>query len=71
MRDIEFLDTKTGSGPFRRVAGAARPHMAFISIDMVPPEFYRRDETNGSLARTPNIDSLRSDGVSFTNAFTT
>jgi len=67
----EFLDEKTGSGPFRKTAEAKRQHIVFITVDMVPPEFYRPGETNSGLVRTPNIDALRADSVEFTNAFTT
>lgn len=66
----DFLDRRSGRGPFASLDGAERPPIVFITIDMVPPEFYREGQTNSGLARTPNIDRLRGDAVAFTNAFT-
>jgi arylsulfatase A-like enzyme len=48
---------------------AHRLPIVLISIDMVPPDFYRDGETNSGLARTPALDQLRADGVWFANAF--
>lgn len=54
---------------FRDLEPDGRPCVVFITVDMVPPDVYRPQETNGGLVHTPNLDRLRAEGVTFTNAF--
>ncbi len=64
-----FLDAKTLRGPFEADDGA-QPNIILISVDMVPPEFYRehRAPWNAPM-RTPALERLRRDGATFANAF--
>lgn len=54
---------------FKDLEPDGRPSVVFITVDMVPPDVYRPQETNGGLVHTPNLDRLRAEGVTFTNAF--
>lgn len=73
MNTKQFVDEMTGRGPFTVDHGAetvARPNIFFLSVDMVPPEFY--ESLPGRVRpRTPNLDALRSDATVFTNTFCT
>lgn len=71
MAREDFLDRRAGRWGFTLEDVPRRPHTVFITIDMVPPDFYRPGEVNSGLVRTPNIDSLRGRSVEFTNAFAT
>jgi arylsulfatase A-like enzyme len=63
---INYVDGKTCRGPYRKT-GPGGPDILMISFDMVPREFYLPRE--GDLApRTPNLDSLKQDGLFFSNA---
>lgn len=64
-----FLEARSGRGPFRDREPDRRPHIVFITVDMVPPDVYRPEEANGGLVHTPNLDALRQSAVTFTNAF--
>ena len=68
MTRRRFTEARGGRGYFEDAEPAERPPIVFITVDMVPPDFYRREEINGGIARTPNIDRLRAGGVEFTNA---
>jgi len=69
MANISFIDKRAGHGMFEDDAPSSRPHIVFITIDMVPPDFHRAGEVNSGLAHTPNIDRLRAESVTFSNAF--
>jgi len=69
MPATKFIDPRSGRGSFEDLQPGARPPVIFITVDMVPPDVYRPQETNGGLVRTPNLDRLRSQGITFTNAF--
>jgi arylsulfatase A-like enzyme len=69
MPRTRFIDPRAGSGIFEDHEPQGRPSIVFISVDMVPPDFYRPGETNSGLARTPSINRLRADGVWFEDAF--
>ena len=70
MAKRDVLDRKSGRGPFEIEEGAGRPPIVFVTADMVPPEFYRGEGANSHLPETPNLDRLRTDAVTFDNAFT-
>lgn len=64
-----FLDARTLRGPFEADDGT-QPNVILISVDMVPPEFYRPQHAPWNAPmRTPAIERLRRDGVTFGNAF--
>jgi arylsulfatase A-like enzyme len=64
---INYVDGKTGRGPYRN-AGPGGQDILMVSFDMVPREFYLPRE--GDLApRTPNLDSLKQEGIFFSNAY--
>jgi len=66
----EYLFPRSGQGPFSRDDTSDHPNIVLISVDMVPPEFWNGAE--GELPiHTPNLDSLRRDGLFFENAFCT
>jgi hypothetical protein len=65
-----FLDPLRGKGPFFNDESVDKAPIIFISLDMVPPEFYL-DESSTVKPRTPNLDSLRKDSVFFSHAFST
>lgn len=69
MPETRFIDPRSRRGSFEDLAPSRRPHIVFITADMVPPDAYRPAELNGGLVRTPNLDMLRAGGVTFTNAF--
>lgn len=60
----------TGHGPFWEEADQPHPNIIFVSMDMVPVDFYR-GWPDRIRPRTPNLDRLAGDGVSFENAFCT
>lgn len=65
-----YINPFTGKGPFRRDPEAAQDNVLFISMDMVPREFYGGIDEFIEV-RTPNLDALRHNHVSFENAFCT
>ncbi len=69
MASVRFLDPRASGGMFKDLEPDQRPSVVFITVDMVPPDVYRPQETNGGLVHTPNLDRLRAEGVIFTNAF--
>lgn len=62
-----YLDPMTGRGPFRLDPQAERPHILFISTDMVPPEYH----LPGNALHTPNLAALRDGHLHFANAWCT
>lgn len=65
-----YVDELSGRGPYYIGEDAARPNMFLISVDMVPLEFYQRLDDFPAM-NTPNIDTMRRDGVFFSNCFST
>lgn len=59
-----------GSHSSDNKAGSQQKNIIFISVDMVPMEFHQPVK-GGFPIKTPVIDSLREDGVTFQNAFCT
>ena len=68
---LEFVHTRSGTGPFQRLHGEPPPHLVLISADMVSPDFYHPDRPLSKQLRLPNIRSLMEQGTFFTNAFCT
>lgn len=65
-----YLEGKTGRGPFLWDSGNSRPNILVISVDMVPQEFAFKDRAPIPV-HTPNLDTLRRQGVFFRNVFAT
>lgn len=68
MANRRYLDPKTGAHPFDHDTNARAPHVFFVTADMIPRESYDPDSPLRERLRTPNIDRLVADGVSFTHA---
>ena len=66
----EYLYPRSGQGPFSRDDTSDHPNIIFISVDMVPPEFWNGAKEHVPIL-TPNMDALREDGLFFKNAFCT
>ncbi len=69
MQPTRFLDAKTGAHPFTYTPPETRLDIVVISVDMIPPELYRRDSAYAPLLRVPHLRALQRDSVAFTNAF--
>jgi len=68
MKDHKrYIDDMRGKGPFYSDDTVEKAPIIFISLDMVPPEFYleARHEIKPS---APNLDSLKKDCFVFTHA---
>jgi arylsulfatase A-like enzyme len=65
-----YIDELSGRGPYQIDEGAARPNLFLISVDMIPLEFYQQFDNFPTL-QTPHLDSMRQDGVFFSNCFST
>ncbi len=63
-----YIERKTGKGPFWIKNRDKKPNIFLITVDMLPPQFYldKHQDIN-----TSAIDSLRNDGIFFSNAFAT
>ncbi|MDE3199485.1 MAG: sulfatase-like hydrolase/transferase [Acidobacteriota bacterium] len=66
-----FTHERTGEGLFYETREGRKPHILLISADMVGPDLYHPLRPLSKLVRIPAIDSLRKDGVFFSNAFCT
>ncbi len=65
----QYLNARAGEHGFRHEPAGERPHIFFITVDMIPPEAYALDHPLREHLRTPNIDRLMSQGTRFTHAF--
>ena len=65
-----YLHPMTGKGPFRFDPQHARENILFISLDMVPREFYGVIDTPAPM-RTPTLDALKQQHIFFSNAYCT
>ena len=63
-----YVDGKTGLGPYQKTGNAKPPNILMITFDMVPREFYLPQEGD-LIPRTPNLDKIRQEGLFFTNAY--
>ncbi|MGD8239294.1 MAG: sulfatase-like hydrolase/transferase [Armatimonadota bacterium] len=69
MPNRRHIDERAGLHRFDFDPSAPRPHIFFITVDMIPPESYAPEGPMRERLRTPNIDRLLRDGATFTNAF--
>jgi arylsulfatase A-like enzyme len=67
----EFIQRRTGVGPFLRKREGKTPHLFMISADMVSPDLYHPDRPLSKHLRLPAIRSLMQDGTFFSNAMCT
>ncbi len=67
-QDVRYLDGMTGHGPFRLTEDGAKPNIVFISLDMVPREFYLGGVPK---AFTPNLQALQDGHIFFSRAYAT
>jgi arylsulfatase A-like enzyme len=63
--ESNYLDQKTGKGPFCFNPKADAPNIVLVTMDMVPPEFH----TGELQMMTPNQLLLAAEGVNFTRTF--
>lgn len=66
-----YLDARRGTHPFDCSASAPRPHVFFITCDMIPRESYDLASPLRPHLHTPNMDRLFADGVRFDHACST
>ena len=66
---MPFLDPKQCRHPYTEKQNASRPNMFVITMDMVPPEFYRSSGQCRDHMEMPAWQRLVSDSVCFSNAF--
>ena len=66
-----FIQPRTGEGPFFRKRDGKAPHIFLISADMVSPDLYHPERPLSKHVRIPAIRSLMQDGTFFSNAFCT
>ncbi|MGL1890115.1 MAG: sulfatase-like hydrolase/transferase [Spirochaetaceae bacterium] len=62
-----YINQKTGKGPYSIDGTKDKPNILFITMDMVPPEFY----ATGNTLNTPAHTQLAKDGITFKNVFST
>jgi len=67
----QFIQPRSGVGPFLRTKAGKQPNIFVISADMVSPDLYHPDRPLSKHVRLPNIRSLMADGTFFSNAFCT
>ena len=65
---LEFMQPRTGTGPFERTRSGKMPHIFMISADMVSPDLYHPARSFSKLVRIPAVHSLMNDGTFFSNA---
>ena len=68
---LDFVRTRSGTGPYQRTHAERPPHLVLISADMVSPDLYHPDRPSSKQVRLPNIRSLMEQGTFFANAFCT
>jgi arylsulfatase A-like enzyme len=61
----DYINNKTGKGPFSFDEEKDLPNILLITLDMVPPEFYRQDST----LNIPHQRALGEDGITYNNVF--
>lgn len=68
---LNFVQPRTGEGPFRCTREGKSPHLFLISADMISPDLYHPDRPFSKNVHTPALHSLMADGTFFSNAFCT
>ncbi len=66
-----FLDDKSRMGKFVCKKDVRKPHIFFITADMISPDTYHPGRELSKHVRLPNIHSIGSEGARFDNAFCT
>ncbi len=64
----EFVQPRTGAGPFEKTRSGRTPHIFMISADMVSPDLYHPDRPFAKHVHTPALHQLMTDGTFFSNA---
>jgi arylsulfatase A-like enzyme len=64
----EFMQPRTGIGPFVRTRSGKAPHIFMISADMVSPDLYHPARPFSKQVRIPALQSLMKDETFFANA---
>ena len=64
----DYIQPRTGQGPFFRKRDVKSPHLFLISADMVSPDLYHPDRPLSQHVRLPALRSLMQDGTFFSNA---
>ncbi len=67
----DYVQPRTGAGPFERTREDHSPHLVMISADMVSPDLYHPSRPISHEMHTPALRSLMEDGTFFENAFCT
>ena len=67
----EFVQPRSGAGPYTRAEGVKAPHLFLISADMVSPDLYHPDRALSKHLHLPNLRSLIGESTFFSNAFCT
>ena len=65
-----FLDARNRLAPFRR-RSAGKPHILFITVDMISPDCYLSNHPLSHHIKLPNIRSIAEAGTRFDNAVCT
>jgi arylsulfatase A-like enzyme len=65
---LDYVQPRTGVGPFRRTRTGRPPNLFMISADMVSPDLYHPDRPFSRNVHTPALHSLMADGTFFSNA---
>ena len=63
-----YINPKTGHGPFFVNNDQPKENILFLSLDMVPREFYQQFDEFIEV-KTPHLDALKQKHISFNNAF--
>jgi arylsulfatase A-like enzyme len=66
-----FLDRRSGAHAYCATAGAAKPNVFLISVDMISPDHWRPGRAALDAMNLPALRGLFGDSVFFSNAFTT
>ncbi|MFA0088661.1 sulfatase-like hydrolase/transferase [Vibrio sp. 10N.261.51.F12] len=66
-----FLDPKLRKGSYESDPSITKPHIFFITVDMISPDCYRPDRPLSSIINTPNMDAIANSGTRFNRAYTT
>ncbi|MCV3264034.1 sulfatase-like hydrolase/transferase [Vibrio harveyi] len=65
----DFLNPKERKGAFYR-NDQQQPNIVFITVDMISADCYHPQRPLSGVINTPNIESIATEGTSFSSAFT-
>jgi|LSQX01.3.fsa_nt_gb arylsulfatase A-like enzyme len=66
-----WLDPRSRAHAYEHHADATRPHVFYVTVDMIPRDAWHPDSPMREHLRTPNLDRLVRDGASFMHACST